>query len=181
MEKEKLSEEIQANECEECCEGEFCEDGEECEYGLCSEDQITLLQEQIAKMQENFMREAADFENLKKRLAREKESAVSFANESFAKELLAVFDALNAAISVSEASDEFKKGIENIRSVLLSVFAKFGITQIKSEGEFDPEFHNALNYVQNPQIPSGHIASVLQEGFVYHDRVLRPAMVLVAK
>ncbi|MSN96608.1 nucleotide exchange factor GrpE [Campylobacter sp. FMV-PI01] len=147
--------------------------------------QIQKLQEELSQITDKFYRANADFENIKKRLEKEKIMAVSYASESFAKDMLPIIDALEEALKIEVGDNEFAKnmkdGVNQCVQMLLSSFEKYGITQIKSDGKFDPNIHNAISQIEVENKESGDIAQIYQKGYLYKDRVLRPAMVVVVK
>lgn len=141
------------------------------------------LESQLAKVKEDLIRATADFENIKKRLEREKADALKFANEGFARDLLPVIDALEIAANI-DGGDEIaamKDGINLTIEQFKKCFEKYGIKEISTDGEFNPEVHNAINYIESADLPSGSIAQVYQKGYTYNDRVLRPSMVVISK
>lgn len=152
------------------------------------EDELSKLSEELAKAKEDLLRANADFENIKKRLQKEKVTAVSFANEGFAKDLLPVIDALELANKSAlsegdEALNKLKEGINLTIEEFQRCLAKHGIKIIDAKigGDFDPEFHNAMTYIDSDEVESGKIAQIYQTGYLYNDRILRPTMVLIAK
>ncbi|ARR00745.1 MULTISPECIES: nucleotide exchange factor GrpE [Campylobacter] len=151
----------------------------------CKQDEQSELDSELAKVKEDLIRATADFENIKKRLEREKAEALKFANESFARDLLPVIDALEIAANLQSGDDEIankiKDGINLTIEQFKKCFEKYGIKEIDTSGEFNPEVHNAINYIQTDEVESGKIATVYQKGYLYNDRVLRPSMVVIAK
>lgn len=149
------------------------------------DDKIINLQNELSEITDKFYRANADFENIKKRLEKEKNIAVSYAGESFAKEMLPIIDALEEALKIEVEDNEFakniKKGIEHCANMMLNVFEKQGIMQISTDGKFDPNIHNAISQIESEELESGDIAQVYQKGYMYKDRVLRPSMVVVVK
>lgn len=142
---------------------------------------------ELAQAKESLIRAQADFENIKKRLEKDKISAVSFANESFARDLLPVIDALEIAAKVEidnadSVETKLKEGINLTIEEFKRCFLKHGIKDIDAQigGEFNPEIHFAMSYVES-EVESGKIAQIYQNGYLYNDRVLRPSMVLIAK
>ncbi|TXE83443.1 nucleotide exchange factor GrpE [Campylobacter peloridis] len=142
------------------------------------------LQEEYNALKDTYLRANAEFENIKKRMEKEKISATIYANESFAKDLLDVVDALEAAISV-EASDELslkiKEGVQNTLDLLLKKLEKHMVKPIEANGEFNPNLHEAMFHVESADHESGHIVNLLQKGYMMNDRVIRSAKVSVAK
>jgi len=129
-----------------------------------------------------WLRAKAEADNIRKRAQSEIASAHKFAVESFATELLAVKDSLEAALTVETASVEsMKSGVELTLKQLLSVFEKFSLTEIDPAGQkFDPHRHQAISVVECEAEPNT-VVQVLQKGCLLHDRVIRPALVTVAK
>ena len=143
------------------------------------------LAEAQAKIQEHydtFLRAKAEAENTRRRAAEDVTKAHKFGVEKFAEALLAVKDSLDAALVVENTSIEsFKTGVELTSRQLNGVFEKFSITEINPLGEiFDPRRHQAISSVASEQEPNT-VVTVLQKGYLLHDRVLRPALVAVAK
>ncbi|GAA9685376.1 nucleotide exchange factor GrpE [Helicobacter pylori] len=136
------------------------------------------------EMREKYLRAHADFENAKKRLERDKSMALEYAYEKIALDLLPVIDALlgahRSAIEVDKES-ALTKGLELTMEKLHEVLAKHGIEGIECLEEFDPNFHNAIMQVKSEEKENGKIVQVLQQGYKYKGRVLRPAMVSIAK
>ncbi|GAA6810576.1 nucleotide exchange factor GrpE [Helicobacter pylori] len=136
------------------------------------------------EMREKYLRAHADFENAKKRLERDKSMALEYAYEKIALDLLPVIDALlgahRSAVEVDKES-ALTKGLELTMEKLHEVLAKHGIEGIECLEEFDPHFHNAIMQVKSEEKENGKIVQVLQQGYKYKGRVLRPAMVSIAK
>ncbi len=117
-------------------------------------------------------------------MEKEKLSAMAYANESFAKDLLDVLDALEAAINVEchdEISLKIKEGVQNTLDLFLKKLEKHGVALIKEEKEFDPNLHEAMFHVDSEHHQSGEVVTVLQKGYKIADRVIRPTKVSVAK
>ncbi|MEQ1556916.1 MAG: nucleotide exchange factor GrpE, partial [Gallionella sp.] len=121
-------------------------------------------------------------ENIRRRAADDISKAQKFAVEKFSNEMLAVMDSLQAALAVENTTVEsFKSGMELTQKQLSSVFEKFHITEINPVGEkLDPHKHQAISMVESDQ-PANTVVSVMQKGYALNERVLRPALVLVAK
>ncbi|MGL2619372.1 nucleotide exchange factor GrpE [Helicobacter pylori] len=136
------------------------------------------------EMHEKYLRVHADFENVKKRLERDKSMALEYAYEKIALDLLPVIDALlGAHRSAAEVDKEsaLTKGLELTMEKLHEVLARHGIEGIECLEEFDPNFHNAIMQVKSEEKENGKIVQVFQQGYKYKGRVLRPAMVSIAK
>lgn len=134
------------------------------------------------KLREEWLRAKAETDNVRRRGQDDVAKAHRFGVEGFAGALLAVKDSLDAALTVENTSIEsFKEGVELTARQLNSVFEKFAIREIVPLGEkFDPHRHQAISQVESDQEPNTVVA-VLQKGYLLHDRVLRPALVMVAK
>lgn len=143
---------------------------------------IAELEAQLAEQQANVLYVKAEGENIRRRAAEDIDKARKFALEKFSSELLAVKDSLDAALVVENATVEsYKSGVELTAKQLLSVFEKFHITEINPLGEkFDPNKHQAISMLESDQEPNS-VISVLQKGYALNERVLRPALVTVAK
>lgn len=149
---------------------------------------LAIAMEELANVKTKLIEAHADFENIKKRLEKDKITAVNFANESFARDLLGVIDALEMALNtqISEENEQaksLKEGVSLTIESFKAALAKHGVKMIETSvgGEFNPEIHNAMSYVESDSIASGFIAQVYQNGYMYNERILRPAMVLIAK
>ena len=146
------------------------------------------LEEKTKEAQENFdraLRLAAEMENLKKRLEREKAEMLQFANENLIKELLPVVDNLELALEhgrQAETPAPFLEGIELVHQGFLKALARFGVTPLGAVGQpFDPAYHNAVMQEAAPEVPDCTVLKELQKGYLVHNRLLRPAMVVVAR
>jgi molecular chaperone GrpE len=144
-----------------------------------------LLQEAERKAQEHYdawMYAKAESENIRRRAHEDTEKARRFALEKFSGELLAVKDSLEAALAI-ETTDvaSYRNGVELTHKQLVSVFEKFNIAEVHPAGEkFDPHKHQAISMVEADAEPNT-VVQVLQKGYTLHERVLRPALVMVAK
>ncbi len=144
---------------------------------------LARCEETLSVKEGDVLRLHADMENLRKRTANELAQARKFALESFAGELLAVMDSLEAAQQVTESSlESYRSGVELTARQLTSVFDKFHISAIHPEGQrFDPNRHQAIASLEHDEIPAQNVISVMQKGFALHERVLRTALVTVSK
>jgi molecular chaperone GrpE len=143
-----------------------------------------LLQAAELKAQEHYdawMYAKAEAENIRRRAQEDVGKAQKFAVERFSNELLAVMDSLDAGLAVeTENVESFKSGMELTRKQLLSAFEKFNIQEVNPLGEkFDAHKHQAIGMVESDQ-PANTVVSVMQKGYTLHDRVLRPALVMVS-
>ncbi len=152
------------------------------------EKALSVALNDLAATRSKLIEAQADFENIKKRLEKEKASAVSFANECFARDLLGVIDALEMALNTqideqNEQAKSIKEGVSLTIESFKQALSKHGVKMIETQigGEFNPEIHNAMSYVESDSVASGFIAQIYQNGYMYNERILRPAMVLIAK
>jgi molecular chaperone GrpE len=144
-----------------------------------------MLAEAERKAQEHYdawMYAKAEAENIRRRAHEDTEKARKFALEKFSGELLSVKDSLDAALNVESATVEsYKSGVELTQKQLSSVFEKFNIVELNPVGEkFDPHKHQAISMVEADAEPNT-VVQVLQKGYTLHERVLRPALVMVAR
>ncbi len=154
-------------------------------------DPLEVLSAENAELQDRVLRLAAEMENLRRRTEREKAEATLYAASNFARDMLAVSDNMDRALgAVSEeqraVADDVTKnlmqGVEMVQRELLNTFERHGIRRITPMGErFDPNLHQAMFEVPDKETESGTVVQVVQPGFVIGERVLRPAMVGVAK
>ena len=151
------------------------------------EDKIAKLEAQLKESEDKYLRVHADFENIKKRLEREKYQAIDYASEKFAKDLLAPIDTLemalqsaNVDLDAAELLKKLKEGIELTIKNFNTTFEKHNISKIETDGEFDPNVHNAVMQVDSADHESGQIVAELQKGYMLKDRLLRPSMVSIA-
>lgn len=148
--------------------------------------------EQLAEMKDKLLRAMAEVENIRRRSEREKADAQKFGISRFARDLLSVADNLRRAIdAVPEEKREnldgvtrnLITGVEMVERELLAVFERHGIKALRPDKgtKFDPNLHQAMAQVPDPGAPAGSVSDVFQTGYVIEDRLLRPAMVTVAK
>jgi molecular chaperone GrpE len=138
--------------------------------------------ERLAALEDQLLRVAADFENYKKRAAREREEYVTFANERLIKELLPVLDDLERALQAASEHEEAKleEGVQLVYRALAALLERNGVKEIETDGKFDPHVHEAL-LSQPSEAEQGSVVDVLQKGYTLGDRVVRPARVIVAE
>jgi molecular chaperone GrpE len=148
----------------------------------------TKLKAKEAEAKETYdrlLRVSADFENYKKRTAREMEALRKYANQSLLKEMLSVVDNLELAIESSNDNKNIDKslvdGLNLTLNEILRVFEKFNVKPIAAKGKnFDPTYHEAVMREESDDFPENTVLSEFQKGYLIHDRLLRPAMVVVA-
>ncbi len=146
------------------------------------DEQLKNAQLEAAEHHDAWLRAKAEADNIRKRAQAEIASAHKFAVESFASELLAVKDSLEAALASENATAEsMKSGVELTLKQLKGVFDKFSLAEIDPKGEkFDPHRHQAITTVECDAEPNT-VVQVLQKGYLLHERVIRPALVTVAR
>jgi molecular chaperone GrpE len=156
------------------------------EFKTKMEAKVTEAEEKAKEAEDKYLRTHADFENIKKRLEKEKYQAIDYASEKFAKDLLTTMDTLEMALQSangeadpSELIDKMKEGIELTLKNMVTTFEKHDISVVETE-EFDPQVHNAVMQVDSDEKESGQIVQVMQKGYMYKERLLRPAMVSIA-
>ena len=143
--------------------------------------------DELAELQDRYVRLAADFENFRRRALREREEAHQFGHQNLVKDLLATVDNLARAIEharQSEAGDlqGLLQGVELVERELLATLTKHGLGVIRAEGErFDPSLHEAMAQVEDETADEGTVVQVLERGYQLRDRLLRPARVVVSK
>ena len=146
-------------------------------------EQVRELLNEKQELTNTLIRRQADFENYRKRVERERAQDRHRALESLVERLLPVLDAFDRARAAQEAvaHPEFRKGVELIQRQLWDALSKQGLARIEAAGkEFDPHFHHAIERVETAEHAEGVVIEELQPGYVFHERVLRPAMVRVA-
>lgn len=151
-------------------------------------EQLEAARAEVEELRDSFIRARAETENVRKRSAEEVVKARKFAIEQFAGELLAVRDSLELASQVDLSQDSEQATTQMLEGVVLtlkqldSAFEKSGISLVDPAGEkFDPEKHQAMSMVETNAVQPNHVVEVMQKGYMLNDRLLRPAMVVVAK
>ncbi len=130
---------------------------------------------------DQFLRLAAEYDNYRKRTAREKESLWTDAKADTVQAFLPVYDNLERALKQETADEAYKKGVEMTMNQLKEVFAKLGVTEIEAQGKpFDPNLHNAVMHIEDENLGENTVAQVFQAGFMLGEKVIRFAMVQVA-
>lgn len=150
------------------------------------EQELAAAQEEKQKNWDLYLRERAELENFRKRMQREKEDLVRFANENLLREILTVVDNLERAIEHARQTDETVKGllegVEMTLSQCQKLLEKFGVTPVVAIGEpFDPTWHEAMGQMESAEHPPNTVLQEMQKGYVLNDRLLRPAMVMISK
>ena len=153
-------------------------------------EQIEELKAKAAKADEHwdrFVRLTADFDNYKKRAARERQDAIKFANESLLEKLIPVLDNLDMALAAAgnpqtNTVESLKKGVEMIYGQLRNALIESGLEEIDAaQKKFDPNWHEAVSHQESPDAPEGQVLQQLRKGYKLRERLIRPATVVVAK
>lgn len=183
QEQEPETENLEESQTEEVAQTELVEE-EEVEVT----DPLEVALAEAADYKDKYLRAHADFENAKRRLEKDKMNAVSYANESFAKDILAVMDSFENALTSMESAEEssevltnMKEGVNLTFEQLKKILEKNSIKEVVCDGEFDPEVHQAIMQVESENHEVGDVVQVMQKGYTIKDRILRPAMVSTCK
>ena len=145
-------------------------------------EQMELAAKQLETTKDQFARLAAEYDNYRKRTAKEKETLYQDAKADTIKEFLAVYDNLERAAAAPGGEDDpHKKGLEMIFTQYKELLKKLGVSEIEAQGQpFDPERHNAVNHIDDENFGENEVSQVFQAGFVLGDKVIRHAVVQVA-
>ena len=150
-----------------------------------ADSQEKQAQEELQIYQDKYIRLAAEFENYKRRAQRDRSDAIRYANESLIKNLLSTLDNLERAIQCGKdagSSGSLLEGVELTHKQFLETVEKLGVRQVSSPGSlFDPSMHQAVAQVESETAEPNTVVEEFQKGYFLHDRILRPAMVTVAK
>jgi len=154
-------------------------------------EQVTAALEAAAEFKDRLLRTLAEMENLRKRTEREVADARVYGVTGFARDVLAVADNMHRALGTVGADEREQadpkvkaliEGVELTERELMKVLERNGVTKFSPAGEkFDPNLHQAMYEVENAELPAGHVAQVIQAGYMLGDRMLRPALVAVVK
>lgn len=153
-------------------------------------EQLAELKKQATRASESWerlLRTTADFDNFKKRAAREKQEAIKYANESLMQKLVPVLDSLDMALTAAQSAgpdsgQSLQSGVNMVMQQLKSALAEAGLEEVNALGQpFDPNFHEALAQQETPEVPEGQVVHQHRKGYKLRDRLLRPASVVVAK
>jgi molecular chaperone GrpE len=149
------------------------------------EERLVAKEKEARENYDRWLRATAEFENVKKRLEKEKNDTYKFANESLIKELLPVLDNLERAVDHGSNGEETKAVIEGVEMTLKgfrSALEKFGVAAVEAVGkEFDPNLHEAVMVQEDARQPGGTVLHQMQKGYLLNSRLIRPAMVVVSK
>lgn len=153
-------------------------------------EQLEELKQRAARADEHWerlVRTTADFDNYKKRAAREKQEAIKFANENLIQKLLPVLDTVDMALAAtqtgkSDAVQSLQTGVTMVLQQLKSALLEAGLEEVDAAGKpFDPHLHEALSQQERTDVPEGQVVQQVRKGYRLRDRLLRPASVIVSK
>lgn len=148
--------------------------------------ELEAAREEAQQNKDRYLRAEAEMVNVRRRVEKDIENAHKFGQEKLVREILDVADNLERTLAAIETETEevkpLKEGVEMTLKSLLDSFEKFSITVINPEGEpFDPQLHQAMSMVENPDMEPNTVMAVMQKGYALHGRLVRPAMVMVSK
>lgn len=149
-------------------------------------EQLASAQQQAQENREQYLRAEAEMANLRRRVEKDVENAHKFGQEKLVKEMLAVADNLERTLAaIDTETDEIiplKEGVEMTLKGLLDTFEKLNVEAIEPQGHpFDPQLHQAMSMVENPDVEPNTVIAVMQKGYTLNERLVRPAMVMVSK
>jgi molecular chaperone GrpE len=165
-------------------------DGGGTEPAEITEAELEQLKDEARKAQEHWnqlLRTAADFDNYKKRAARERADASKYAIESLLQKLIPVLDSFEMAMAATQTADggsvdALQQGVSMVYQQLRKALSDAGLQEINAANEkFDPTVHEALSQIESKEVPEGHVVQQVRKGYKLHDRLIRPASVIVAK
>ena len=147
-----------------------------------TESELQKLKNERDSLLDRLARQQAEFENARRRAGKEQQDYRDYALADSIKSLLPVVDSLERALQVKSDAAELRSGVELIYKQLLAALGKLSVNPIEAKGEaFDPRYHEAIEMVETNDAPDHHVVEELQRGYKFKDRLLRPAMVKVAK
>lgn len=144
------------------------------------------IEQELQDLNQQYLRLAADFENYKKRVNKERENSIAYGNEELIREMLNILDNLQRALEHSEEKEDAKPLIDGVKLVqkqFLNTLEKFGVKPIDASkgSEFDPMLHQAVDHAESADVEEGLVLSEILPGYTIKERLLRPALVVVAK
>ncbi|MDF2566556.1 MAG: GrpE protein [Oscillospiraceae bacterium] len=155
--------------------------GNEEQTGQENLDPIKALEEENAGLKDKLLRQMAEFENFRKRTAKEKQELFADATVSCLGDIIGVIDNFERALEYESSDSEFKKGVEMIFNQFKDSLTKIGVTEIEAMGNpFDPRLHNAVNQIEDENFGENTVCQVFQKGYLLGEKVIRHAMVVVA-
>ena len=169
---------------------EMAEEEDSVNVVVLSAEEFEQMKAENEEKQKQMLYTVAEYENSRKRTEREKEDFLKYANENFVKDLIPVMDSIDHAVEAARSTDTettkgfiaLREGVELIQKQLLGSLEKRGVLVIETEDEtFDPQKHEAVSMAESETVPENKIIQAFQKGYVLHDRVVRPSMVVVSK
>ena len=169
---------------------EMAEEEDSVNVVVLSAEEFEQMKAENEEKQKQMLYTVAEYENSRKRTEREKEDFLKYANENFVKDLIPVMDSIDHAVEAARSTDTettkgfiaLREGVELIQKQLLGSLEKRGVLVIETEDEtFDPQKHEAVSMAESETVPENNIIQAFQKGYVLHDRVVRPSMVVVSK
>ncbi len=149
--------------------------------GAASSSETEKLKAELEKAKRDHLYLAADFENYKKNAIKERSELLKFGSERIVRDLLSVVDNFERALENSENPEKFREGVDLINQELKSMLQRFGVTEAPAHGlRFDPLMHEALSSEPTESVPAGHVSRVFKKAYKLHDKLVRPAQVVVA-
>ncbi|RSJ89565.1 nucleotide exchange factor GrpE [Streptococcus cristatus] len=174
-----MSEEIKN---EEVKEEEVVETAEEAVETAPEKSELELANERAEDFENKYLRAHAEMQNIQRRANEERQLLQRYRSQDLGKAILPSLDNLERALDVEGLTDDVKKGLEMVQESLIHALKEEGIEEVPTDGEFDHNFHMAIQTVPaDDDYPAGSIAQVFQKGYKLHERLLRPAMVVVAE
>jgi molecular chaperone GrpE len=166
---------------EECsAEDSLDEDDAVSEYNDTA-NEYAALEEQLSEANDKYLRLFAEYDNYRKRTAREKADTYSNASAKCIENLLPVIDSFERSLEFECSDENFKNGMSMIFGQIKEFLTKMNVTELEALGaEFDPNFHNAIQQLDGTDYASNHVCQVFQKGYMMGDKLIRPAMVAVA-
>jgi len=149
--------------------------------------QLIDAEARVAAAKDAQLRALAELDNTRRRLEREAQTSLKYANENLLRQLLEVADSLELGLKAAEGADQLQakaliEGKQLTYRQLMALLEKNGVRQLDPKGEaFNPDSHQAVSMVESEEVPPNHVVEVMQKGYRLHDRLLRPAMVVVAR
>lgn len=142
--------------------------------------ELEVAQEQLEELENKYLRAVAEMQNIQRRANEERQSLQKYRSQDLAKKIFPSLDNLERALAVEGLTEDVKKGLEMVQESLIQALKEEGIEEVATDGAFDPNFHMAIQtQPADEDHPADTIAQVFQKGYKLHERVLRPAMVVV--
>lgn len=149
--------------------------------GVDTSNREEQLKAELEKAKNDYLYLAADFDNYRKNAIKERSDLVKFGNERLVRELLNVVDNFERALESGASPEKFHEGIEMINTEMKSLLQRFGVSEVPAQGiPFDPTAHEALSSEPTAEMDPGHVLRVFKKAYKLHDRLIRPAQVVVA-